>query len=221
MVIHAAQHHDVSAVGITLSQKQADLAAKRVADAGLAERVEIRLQDYRDVDDGPFDAISSIGMFEHVGLARLGQYFEGLFGLLRPRGRLLNHGIAHPPGRPGFSKRSFIARYVFPDGELHDLATVTAGMEQQGFEVRDVESLREHYALTLRAWVANLEANWDEAVELVGQARSRIWRLYMSGAAVNFEAGRTTVYQLLGVKASPEGKSGMPRSRDVLLGRGA
>ena len=159
MVVHAAANHGVRAVGVTLSRRQAEWAEKAVAEAGLADRVEIRYQDYRDVRDGPFDAISSIGMFEHVGLSQLRVYFGGLRRLLRPGGRLLNHGIARPPnaGRTRFQPNSFIDRYVFPDGELHELGSVVSTMQGTGFEVRHVESLREHYALTLRAWVRNLE----------------------------------------------------------------
>jgi cyclopropane-fatty-acyl-phospholipid synthase len=216
MVMHAAQHYGVSAVGVTLSRHQQELAAKRVADAGLQDRIEVRLQDYRDVDDGPYDAISSIGMFEHVGLEMLARYFAGLFQLLRPEGRLLNHAISRPAdggGRPRFDKHSFIDRYVFPDGELHEVGAVVTAMQQQGFEVRDVESLREHYAMTLRHWVANLDAHWDEAVAHAGEARARIWKLYMAASAVNFAANRTNLHQVLGVKSRDDGSSGMPLTR--------
>jgi cyclopropane-fatty-acyl-phospholipid synthase len=214
MVMHAADKHDVSAVGVTVSSKQVELASKRVADAGLADRVQIRNQDYRLIHDGPFDAISSIGMFEHVGEARLAEYFGRLFDLLPPGGRLLNHGISRPPSPDGksnakFSGGGFIDRYVFPDGELHEIGRVVSIVQQAGFEVRHVESLREHYAKTLRHWVANLEAHWDEAVELAGQARARIWRLYMAGSAVNFEANRNQIHQVLAVKPD-KGRSGMP-----------
>jgi cyclopropane-fatty-acyl-phospholipid synthase len=210
MVLHAAQHHGVRAVGVTVSARQADLAAKRAADAGLADRVEIRLQDYRDVTDGPYDAISSIGMFEHVGLTQLRVYFQSLRGLLQPGGRLLNHAIARPPGdRPRFARAGFIDRYVFPDGELHEVGSVVSAMQEEGFEVRHLESLREHYALTLRRWVANLERTWKDAVAEVGLARARIWRLYMAGSALNFEAGRTQVHQVLAVRAD-DGESGLP-----------
>jgi cyclopropane-fatty-acyl-phospholipid synthase len=216
MVMHAAEHYGVTAVGVTLSSHQQELGAKRVADAGLAGRVEIRLQDYRDITDGPYDAISSIGMFEHVGLVMLGEYFGRLYELLRPGGRLLNHAISRPadPGaKPKFHKHSFIGRYVFPDGELHEVGSVVTAMQENGFEARDVESLREHYAATLRHWVANLEANWDEAVSHAGEARSRIWKLYMAGSAVNFEANRTNLHQVLGVKSAADGTSGMPLTR--------
>jgi cyclopropane-fatty-acyl-phospholipid synthase len=214
MVMHAAQQHGVSAVGVTVSTRQVELASKRVAEAGLADRVQIRNQDYRLVDDGPFDAISSIGMFEHVGESRLAEYFGRLYDLLPAGGRLLNHGISRPPSPNGkiaakFARGGFIDRYVFPDGELHEIGRVVSIVQQAGFEVRHVESLREHYAKTLRHWVANLEAHWDEAVELVGQARARIWRLYMAGSAINFEANRTQIHQVLAVKPD-DGRSGMP-----------
>jgi cyclopropane-fatty-acyl-phospholipid synthase len=210
MVIHAAQHHGVHAVGVTLSRRQAELASKRVAESGLSDRVEIRVQDYRDVDDGPYDAISSIGMFEHVGLKMLRVYFDRLLSLLRPGGRLLNHAISRPDGRkPRVSPRGFIARYVFPDGELHEVGAVTTALQQSGFEARHMESLREHYSLTLRAWVRNLERDWAAAVAEVGAPRARVWRLYMAASAVNFDANTIQVNQVLGVK--PDGtRSGMP-----------
>jgi len=217
MVLHAAEHYGVRAVGITLSREQHALATERVADTGLAGRVEIRLQDYRDLDDGPFDAISSIGMFEHVGMDRLTEYFTTLYSLLTPEGRLLNHGISRPAGPSAIDRNSFIARYVFPDGGLHEVGTVVSSMQGQGFEVRDVESLREHYALTLRAWVRNLEAHWDEAQALVGPRRARIWRLYMAASALNFEAGRTAIHQVLGVRTAPDGASGIPLRREEWL----
>jgi cyclopropane-fatty-acyl-phospholipid synthase len=215
MVLHAAREHGVRAVGVTISRNQHDLATKRVAEAGLADRVEVRLQDYRDVDDGPYDAVSSIGMFEHVGLARLAEYFERIHAVLRPEGRLLNHAIgrpahmAHGRGRAATKANAFIDRYVFPDGELHELGTVVSAMQHAGFEVRHVESFREHYALTLRRWVANLEAAWEQAVEEVGSARARVWRLYLAGSALAFEADRTQIHQALATKTI-DGASGMP-----------
>lgn len=211
MAVHAAARHGVRAVGVTLSQAQAELAEKAVAEAGLADRVQILYQDYRDVSDGPYDAISSIGMFEHVGLSQLRVYFGGIRRLLRPGGRLLNHGIARPPGpgRTRFHRGSFIDRYVFPDGELHEIGAVVSTIQRSGLEVRHVEGLREHYALTLRAWVRNLEANWDEAVAEVGAGRARVWRLYMAASALNFGAGRTQVHQVLAVKLDG-GRSSLP-----------
>jgi cyclopropane-fatty-acyl-phospholipid synthase len=219
MAIHAAATRGVHVVGVTLSQRQADLAAKRAAEAGVADRIDIRVQDERDVDDGPYDAICSIGMFEHVGAARLSEYFAHLHALLRPQGRLLNHGISRPPGarRSRFAPRSFIDSFVFPDGELHEVGAVVSTMQNAGFEMRDVESLREHYALTLRNWVRNLETQRDDAVRIAGEGRYRVWRLYMAAAAVNFEAGRTQIHQVLGVR-SDHGRSGVPLRRgDTVL----
>ncbi len=211
MAMHAAERYGVQAVGVTLSRRQAEYATDAVKRSGLDDRVEIRVQDYRDVADGPYDAISSIGMFEHVGLARLGEYFSRLYELVRPEGRVLNHGISRRPGRSSrFHRRGFIDRYVFPDGELHEVGTVVSRMQESEFEVRHVESLREHYALTLRRWVANLEADWDRAVGLVGVRRARVWRLYMAASAYNFEAGRNEIHQTLAVRAA-DGRSAMPR----------
>jgi cyclopropane-fatty-acyl-phospholipid synthase len=212
MALHAATFHDATVVGLTISEAQAELARRRVAAAGQSERIEIRLQDYRDVADGTFDAISSIGMFEHVGKKRTEQYFQTLRARLRPGGRLLNHAISVPGGF-SLGKRSFAHRYVFPDGELADVGDVVLAMERAGFEVRDVESLREHYAITLRRWVANLEDHWDEAVAQVGTARARVWRLYLAASAVNFDSGELAVHQVLGVVPGPGGESGMPATR--------
>ena len=216
MVLHAARHHGVRAVGVTNSRRQAEWGAKRIADEGLSERVEVRMQDYRDVDDGPFDAVSSIGMFEHVGLSRLAEYFDRIVELLPEGGRLLNHAISRPPGSwPAIDRKGFIGRYVFPDGELHEVGSVVSAIQEAGLEARHMESLREHYALTLRRWVANLEEHWDEAVALVGPARARIWRLYMAGSAVNFEADRVQIHQVLATKTSERpGSSGMPLRPD-------
>ena len=211
MTMHAARQHGVTAVGVTLSRKQAELAEKRVAEAGLGDVVEIRLQDYRDVHDGPYDAISSIGMFEHVGLSQVKEYFDRVHSVLRPEGRFMNHAIGRPPGfkHSRVARRGFIDRYVFPDGELHEVGTIVSAIQEAGFEVRHLESLREHYALTLRAWVANLESNWDAAVAEAGLARARIWRLYMAGSALNFEAGHTQIHQVLATRPDG-GVSGMP-----------
>ncbi len=212
MAIHAARHHQARVVGVTLSEPQAALARERAKEAGVDDLVDIRVQDYRDLRGETFDVISSIGMSEHVGHAKIDRYFETLRAALGPQGRLLNHAISSVGGSK-MSGRSFIGRYVFPDGELIDLGGTILSMEKAGFEVRDVESLREHYALTLRAWVANLEAHWDEAVRLVGEARARIWRLYMAGSAIGFEDGGINVHQVLGVVPSDAGASGMPATR--------
>ena len=213
MVLHAATHHGVRAVGVTISEEQAALARQRIHDAGLDDRVEIRLQDYRDIDDGTFDAISSIGMFEHVGIEQVQAYFTRLRELLRPEGRLLNHAISRCSGEGELPRDSFPARYVFPDGQLHEVGRTVSTMQDLGFEARDVESLREHYARTLRAWIANLEADWDRAVELVGAPRARIWRLYMAGSAIGFEGHRLNIHQVLAVHPDRSGRSGMGRTR--------
>ena len=212
MAIHAAVHHEARVVGITISRAQAELARRRVDEAGVADRVEIRLQDYRDLAGESFDAISSIGMSEHVGHAKIDRYFTTLRSVLMPRGRLLNHAISAVGGST-FGRRSFIGRYVFPDGELIDVGEVVLAMERAGFEVRDLESLREHYARTLRAWVTNLESNWDEAVAAASEARAKIWRLYMAGSAIGFDDGGIAVHQVLGVAAAAAGDSGMPSTR--------
>jgi cyclopropane-fatty-acyl-phospholipid synthase len=213
MALHAASHHGARAVGITISQQQVARARERVAAAGLEDRVEIRLQDYRDLGGETFDAISSVGMFEHVGRRQTETYFETLRGLLQPGGRLLNHAISSVGGSR-LRNRSFTGRYVFPDGELLDVSDVVAAMEGAGFEVRDVQSLREHYATTLRCWVRNLEADYERAVALVGEARARVWRLYMAASAIGFDDGGISVHQVLGVVPSPTGGSGMPATRD-------
>ncbi|WP_340378349.1 class I SAM-dependent methyltransferase [Streptomyces sp. SS7] len=216
MAVHAAREHGVRVVGITLSQEQAAYARKRVADAGLTDRIEIRVQDYRDVTDGPYDAISSIGMAEHVGADKYLEYASALHGLLAPGGRLLNHQIARRPERDeaAYELDGFIDAYVFPDGELAPIGTTVTQLERAGFEVRDVESLREHYALTLRRWVARLDDDWQRAVRLSGAGRARVWRLYMAACAVAFERNRIGVNQVLAVRPPESGESGMPlRSR--------
>lgn len=212
MAIHAAREYGVQVVGVTLSQEQAAYARKRVADEGLTDRVEIRVQDYRDVADGPFDAISSIGMAEHVGAERYLEYADQLYRLLKPGGRLLNHQIARRPQRDEstYEVDEFIDAYVFPDGELAPVGTTVTQLERAGFEVRDVESIREHYALTLRRWVANLEADWARAVRLTSPGRARVWRLYMAASAVSFERNRIGVNQVLAVRTPEPGDSGMP-----------
>ncbi|MFF2347322.1 class I SAM-dependent methyltransferase [Pseudarthrobacter sp. NPDC058119] len=195
--LHAAAKYGARVVGVTLSMEQAILARKRAADAGLTDRVEIRVQDYRDVSDGPYDAISSIGMSEHVGRAQTPAYAAALFGLLRPGGRLLNHAISWNAGPTAPDPDSFIPRYVFPDGEMISLGEMVSVLETARFEVLDVEALRPHYALTLRAWVRRLEQNWAEAVQLAGAGRARVWRLYMAASAIGFENGLTGVNQVL------------------------
>jgi cyclopropane-fatty-acyl-phospholipid synthase len=197
MAIHAAQRYGAEVVGITLSEEQARMARKRVAEAGLTDKIDIRVQDYRAVDDGPFDAISSIGMAEHVGRAQMPGYVAQLDRLLRPGGRLLNHAIAWNAGRSTWNPDTFISRYVFPDGELLGLGEMVGLLESGELEVLDVEALRQHYALTLRAWVQHLEDNWDAAVAASSEGRARVWRLYMAASALTFEAGDMGVNQVL------------------------
>ncbi|MQY16596.1 putative fatty acid methyltransferase [Streptomyces sp. RB5] len=210
LVLHAAREYGVEAVGITLSTEQAGYARKRIAGAGLTDRVEIRVQDYRAVDDGPFDAVSSIGMAEHVGSAEYARYADQLYGLVRPGGRLLNHQISRRPrqAEETYQLDEFIDAYVFPDGELSPLGDTLSALERAGFEARDVEVLREHYALTLRAWVANLEANWKAAVAASSPGRARVWRLYMAASALAFEHNRIGVNQILAVRTPNSGTSG-------------
>jgi cyclopropane-fatty-acyl-phospholipid synthase len=211
--LHAAGRYGAQVVGVTLSPAQASFARQRVVAAGLGDRIEIRVQDYRDVRDGPFDAIASVGMFEHVGSAKASEYFGAMRSLLGPRGRLLNHAISSIGGSR-IGPRSFIGRYVFPDGELIDVGQVVVAMEDAGFEVRDVESLREHYARTLHCWVRNLEQHWDAAVAQVGVRRARVWQLYMAASANGFDDGGISVHQVLGVVPGPDGGSGMPPTRN-------
>jgi cyclopropane-fatty-acyl-phospholipid synthase len=214
LAIHAARHYGAEVIGVTLSPAQAQAARDRVVACGLERQVDIRLQDYRDVHDGTFDGIASVGMFEHVGSSKSAEYFEALYRLLGPQGRLLNHAISSVGGSR-IGPRSFMGRYVFPDGELIDVGRVVLAMEQAGFEVRDVESLREHYAKTLRAWVGNLRQHWEAAVAEVGVRRARIWQLYMAASANGFEDGGISVHQVLGTVAAPDGRSGMPATRSA------
>ncbi|MCL7380668.1 cyclopropane-fatty-acyl-phospholipid synthase family protein [Streptomyces sp. 35G-GA-8] len=212
MAIHAAREYGVRVTGVTLSREQAAYGRKRVAEEGLTDRIELRVQDYRDVRDGPYDAISSIGMAEHVGSVKYREYADDLYALLKPGGRLLNHQIARRPEQDESKYRidEFIDAYVFPDGELAPLGRTVATLEEAGFEARDVESIREHYALTLRRWVANLEDHWAEAVRSTSAGRARVWRLYMAASALSFERNKIGVNQILAVKTPESGASGMP-----------
>lgn len=196
LVIWAAAEYGVEATGVTLSPEQAHLAEQRVKEAGVEDRVTILCQDYREVD-GSFDAIASVGMFEHVGRDQLRGYFERLHRLLTPGGRLLNHGIVTRARRRGRRRPTFVNTYVFPDGELVPVDESIARAEDAGFELRDAEALRMNYALTLRHWVANLERNHDRAVAVASEEIYRIWRLYMAGSAIAFERGNIGVFQLL------------------------
>ncbi|HVB28164.1 MAG TPA: cyclopropane-fatty-acyl-phospholipid synthase family protein [Mycobacteriales bacterium] len=201
MVMHAAREHGVRALGVTLSRRQADWAQQAIAAAGLSDLAEVRYGDYRDICEPAFDAVSSIGLTEHVGRAGLNAYFTRLHGLLLPGGRLLNHCITRPrPSDPPIVRRGFINRYVFPDGELAAVGPLVTHMQEAGFEVRHLEDLREHYALTCAAWLANLEAHWAEAIAEVGEARARVWRLYVAGSRLGFERDEIELHQVLGVR---------------------
>ncbi|MAF52509.1 MAG: class I SAM-dependent methyltransferase [SAR202 cluster bacterium] len=214
LVMYATQHYGVQAVGITLSEPQALLANERIAQAGLADRCRVELRDYREVDEpGAYDAVASIGMFEHVGEATLSTYFTQAKRLLRPGGLLLNHGIARRAGLPATRGPSFSDAYVFPDGELVPINASLNAAESAGFEVRDVESLREHYAMTLRHWVHRLEANHDDALRFVNEPTYRVWRLFMSGSAHGFNVGRLNVYQALLAKPGLGGAADLPLTR--------
>jgi len=213
LIMHAATHYGVRAVGITLSVPQAEVARERLREAGLGDRCRVEVVDYRDVDhDQPYDKIVSVGMFEHVGESLLPEYFCRARDLLRAGGVFLNHGIASSATyrRQG---PSFVDRYVFPDGELVSISTSLRAAESSGLEVRDVESLREHYALTLHHWLRRLEAQADEARRITDDTTYRIWRLYMAGAAHGFRSGRLNLYQSLLAKPL-RGQSGLPLTRE-------
>jgi cyclopropane-fatty-acyl-phospholipid synthase len=213
MVMHAAKHYGVKALGVTLSEQQAAWAQQAIADAGLSDLAEVRHLDYRDVPEGEFDAISSIGLTEHIGRANLPAYFRFLYGKLRPGGRLLNHCITRPATARRSRTAAFTDRYVFPDGELESVGEIITPMHDNGFEIRHEESLREHYAMTLASWSANLDANWEDAVAEVGPGTARVWRLYLAGSRLGFERNFIQLHQVLGVK--PDGdRSGMPLRPD-------
>ncbi len=214
LLVHAATRHGVRGLGVTLSAPQAELARSRIRAAGVSDLVEVRVCDYRDIDDEPFDKVVSVGMYEHVGRAELGRYARTVARLLRPGGLFLNHGIARLASEQPRSD-TFVNRYIFPDGELHPVTAILTAMRDAGLEVRDVESLREHYPLTLRRWVANLEARRAEAVALVGAQHERAWRLYMLASAIGFDDGDITVYQVLAANGSPHT---LPLNRAELLG---
>ena len=210
MALHAATHYGVEVVAVTLSQQQAQWGRQAVADAGLSDTVDLRFSDYRDVTETGFDAISSIGLTEHIGIAQLPSYAAFLAGKLRPQGRLLNHCITRPDDTsPPISKRGFIPRYVFPDGELPGVGRIVRELQSAGLEVRHEENLREHYGRTCAAWSANLDDHWDEAVAEVGLGTARVWALYLAGSRLGFETGQIQLHQVLAVN-TVDGVSGMP-----------
>lgn len=214
LLIHAARHFDVEATGITLSEPQVLLARERIALAGLGGVCRVDLRDYREMSpgDGLFDKIASVGMVEHVGIARLPEYFAAAWRLLRPGGAFLLHGIGETPASKARRGPSFADHYVFPDSELPGLGALTDAAEAAGFEVRDVENLREHYVLTLRSWRARLERNRATAVRAAGETAYELWRLFMAGSAYRFRIGHYLLYQTLLVKPD-HGVSGLPLTR--------
>lgn len=213
LVIRAAREFGANVLGVTLSETQAREGSRRIAQAGLGGSARIELRDYREVR-GSFDKIVSIGMFEHVGRDKLPEYFGTAFRLLEPGGLFLNHGIALR-GRDGRNGKAtgFMGRFIFPDGELETISDALQFAERSGFEVRDVENLREHYARTLRAWVRNLETNRDAAIAAAGEQSYRAWRLYMAGSAQGFRSGRIAVYQSLLAKPQEDGAVNLPPTR--------
>jgi cyclopropane-fatty-acyl-phospholipid synthase len=220
---YAAKNYGVNVLGVTLSRNQKAYADEQIARAGFQNRVAVELKDYRDLVDESFDKIVSVGMFEHVGRSHLPEYFAQVYRLLKPGGLFLNHGISRRAGTEEdqqgfiqqriFGRGSFLQRYIFPDAELIPVSNVNVMAENAGFEVHDVENLREHYALTLRNWVNRLETHREQAVKVSDEVTYRTWRLYMSASAFGFESGNINVNQTLLVKMTREGKSNVPFSR--------
>ncbi len=220
---YAASHHGAEVLGVTLSKNQKAYADERIEREGLRGRVSVEMTDYRDLGEESFDKIVSVGMFEHVGRVNLPTYFRQAYRLLKPGGLFLNHGISRRAlterGAVGLITKwligpdTFSQRYIFPDGELVPVSEAGMVAEAAGFEVRDVESLREHYALTLRQWVKRLAEHRTEAIRVAGEVTYRTWRLYMSASAYGFEAGNINVNQMLLAKMTSEGKSQVPMSR--------
>jgi len=228
LIMHAVQNYGVQGVGITLSRAQADIGTERVAAAGISDRCRVEVGDYRDLDGGPrFDRISSVGVTEHVKAEQQPVYFQLAHRILKPGGLFLNHcEVSVARSRPStlasrvkdrmWRRNAFIDKYVFPDAKLVPAAHVIASAESIGFELRDVESLREHYTLTLRHWLRRLEAHREEAVRMVGIRVFRTWRLYLATAAYAFDTGRLNIIQTLLVKPHADGRSGVPLTRDYM-----
>lgn len=213
MVRHAAEHYGVNVIGVTLSRQQAEWGQKQLAELGLTDRAEIRYGDYREITETGFDAVSSIGLTEHIGAKNLDSYARFLAGKLRPQGRLLNHCITRPDTsvtRVG----GFMNRYVFPDGEIESAGMVISAIQDAGLEVRHEENFREHYARTLAEWCANLDANWDAAVAEVGEGRARVWKLYLAGSRLGFVNRSVELHQVLAVRTDSAGEAGMPLRPD-------
>jgi cyclopropane-fatty-acyl-phospholipid synthase len=219
LVLHAAQHFGVHATGITLSAQQRDFVAKRIADRGLTDRVEVQLQDYRELAgaDTEFDAVASIEMGEHVGQEQYATYAAILYGAVRPKGRLLLQQMSRRPDTaPGGG--AFIEAYIAPDMHMRPPSETLRFLEDAGFEIRDVEAMREHYVRTVAHWQATFDAHWDEFVALQGEEVARVWRLYLVGGSLAFEEGRMGVDQFLAVRPAADGESDMPATRPWVLG---
>jgi len=215
LAIHAAREHGVEVTGVTLSSRQAEMAAERAEKAGLAGVVRIELRDYRELPGlESYDAIVSVGMSEHVGEGLLPSYFRTVTALLKPGGVFLNHAIGEGPRPRRHHGPSFIDKHVFPDSHIPPIAAVLQAAESAGLEVRDVENLREHYALTLRHWVRRLEASHEAAMAYVDEPTYRVWRLYMAGSARGFDRGNLAVYQVLSSKLDGAGRAHLPLTRD-------
>jgi cyclopropane-fatty-acyl-phospholipid synthase len=209
MVRHAAREYGVTAVGVTLSREQASWAQDAIRREGLQDRAEVRFGDYRDIAESGFDAVSSIGLTEHIGVRNYPSYFRFIKDRLRPGGRLLNHCITRPSNRSQHTG-AFIDRYVFPDGELTGSGRIITEIQDIGLEVRHEENLREHYALTLAGWCRNLERNWDECVAEVGPGTAKVWGLYMAGSRLAFERNEIQLHQVLAVKTDEQGRADFP-----------
>jgi len=209
MVRHAAKHYGVEVIGATLSREQAAWAQDAIKRDGLDDLAQVRFSDYRDVPETGFDAVSSIGLTEHIGVKNYPSYFRFISDKLVPGGRVLNHCITRPDNAVR-DTGAFIDRYVFPDGELTGSGRIITTMQDVGLEVRHEENLREHYAMTLRDWCENLETNWDEAVREVGEGTARVWGLYMAGSRLSFERNEIQLHQVLGVKPDTSGNAHFP-----------
>ncbi|CAN5223455.1 class I SAM-dependent methyltransferase [soil metagenome] len=210
MVRHAAREYDVEVIGVTLSREQALWGQEAVEREGLAGKAEVRFGDYREIEETGFDAVSSIGLTEHIGVRNYPSYFTFLHERLRSGGRILNHSITRADNSSKATTGAFIDRYVFPDGELTGSGRIITAMQDVGFEVRHEENLREHYALTLKAWCANLVEHWDECVAEVGEGTAKVWGIYMAGSRLGFERNEIQLHQVLGVRPDEHGRSGFP-----------
>lgn len=209
MVRHVAKNYGVKALGVTLSQEQASWAQEAIKREGLDDLAEVRFMDYRDVTQTGFDAVSSIGLTEHIGVRNYDDYFAFLGSRLKDGGRLLNHCITRP-NNAATDTGAFIDRYVFPDGELTGVGRITTAIQDNGLEVRHVENLREHYALTLAGWSRNLEEHWDECLDEVSIGRAKVWGIYMAGSRLSFERNEIELHHVLAVKAGADGNAKWP-----------